>query len=231
MWIPRGPGEVNVPILLYHRILPDPKSLLYSVEIQAFADQMESLVQLGYQSIWVSQLREAIVNGAELPPKPVILTFDDGNLDNYENAFPIMRSRGLFGTAYIVANRLGSKGYLSIPQIKEMMAAGWEIGSHSMTHADLTVIPSSQLREEILGSRMRLETALDIPIHSFAYPYGSVNPQIAVKVSRYGYFTGMGLGKFSTHSSGSLFYLDRLEIRGTMSLEDFQTLLEGSEQP
>ncbi len=230
-WIAMGPGEVNIPILLYHRVLPDPKSLLYTVEIQAFTDQMESLAQLGYQSIWVSQLREAIVYGAELPPKPIIITFDDGNLDNYEHAFPIMHAYSFFGTVYIVANRLGAKDYLSTPQLKEMMAAGWEIGSHSMTHADLTAIPSSQLREEILGSRLRLETELDIPIQSFAYPYGSVNPQIAAKVNRYGYFAGMGLGKFTTHNTGSLFYLDRLEIRGTMSLEAFRSLLEGNEEP
>jgi peptidoglycan/xylan/chitin deacetylase (PgdA/CDA1 family) len=230
-WMTLGPGEVEVPILLYHHVLPDPTSLLYSVEIQAFTDQMESLAELGYQSIRVSQLQEAIFHGAELPPKPIIITFDDGNTNNYEHAFPIMRSHGFSGTVYIVANRLGAKGYLSAPQLKEMLAAGWEIGSHSMTHADLTAIPSSQLRDEILGSRLRLETELEIPIHSFAYPYGSVNPQVAGKVSRYGYSTGMGLGKSTTHNTGSLFYLDRLEIRGTMSLEAFQSILEGKDKP
>jgi peptidoglycan/xylan/chitin deacetylase (PgdA/CDA1 family) len=224
-WIVQGPGTLEVPILLYHRVQSEASSGTYTISVDTFKSHMQILVQNGCQSISVAQLRSAIIEGALLPPKPIIITFDDGNVDNFDIAFPIMQSYGLTGTAYIVANRLGSEGYLSVEQLEQMVHAGWEIGSHSMTHADLTKISAIQLREEMLGSRYRLEDAIGIEIRSFAYPYGSYQADFAAKALQYGYYTGVGLGKHNSHNLGNLYYLARREVRGAMTLDEFKSLL------
>jgi peptidoglycan/xylan/chitin deacetylase (PgdA/CDA1 family) len=230
-WTIIGPGMVRAPILLYHHVQPDPTSTAYAIDVQLFKDQMDFLYQHGYHTITLAQLREAIMHGNRLPSNPIIITFDEGNLDNYEYAFPCMQRYGFTGTEYIVANRLESDGFLSISQLQEMAAAGWEIGSHSMTHANLTQVSPSQLRIELLNSRLRLEKELGIEIRTFAYPYGSYIPELARKAENYGYFTAVGLGKGASHGSNMIYYLERLEIPGTIAINDFETLLDGNSTP
>ena len=133
--------------------------------------------------------------------RPVVITFDDGNLDIYQNAFPIMHELGFVGTTYIVANRLQSKYFVNVEQIQEMADDGWEIGSHSMTHTDLTT-DYSIANFEMRQSMLTLEDATGEPVSSFAYPYGKTDEFITNKVSEYGYQLGMGLGSSYQHSLG-----------------------------
>jgi len=190
-----------------------------------FDSQLKILSAHGYHTITSVQLRQAILEGMSLPPRPVIITFDDGNVDNYEYAYPIMQKYGFTGTAYIVANRLDSEGYLSKEQLQELAAAGWEIGSHSMTHLDLANATPLQLRQEILESRLRLEEEIGVDVRSFAYPFGTFTKTLAQKIENYGYTTGVGLGKNSIHDLNSIYYLSRWEIPGTMTIDDFEALL------
>ena len=227
-WAIVGPGLVDIPILLYHHVHPDPPSLNYWVDVDIFEDQMQALSQRGYHTITPTQLRQAILQGLQLPPKTVIITFDDGNQDNYEYAFPIMQKYGFIGAIYIVANRLSADGFLSAEQLQEMAAAGWEIGSHSMTHTDLTDVIAHKIREELLDSRLRLEHEIGVEVRSFAYPFGSFAPELASRVENYGYWTAMGLGKKTLHDKNTIYYLDRLTIYGTMTLGEFEALLDGS---
>jgi len=226
-WSVVGPGAVEIPILLYHHVHPDPPSLNYWIDAENFEDQMQVLSDLGYQTVTPTQLRQAILQGLQLPPKPVIITFDDGNEDNYQYAFPIMQKFGFIGAAYIVANRLDADGFLSAEQLKEMAAVGWEIGSHSMTHADLADVTANKLREEILDSRLRLEREIGVQVRSFAYPFGSFVSTLGSKVENYGYRTAMGLGKKTLHDLNTIYYLDRITIYGTMTLDEFGALLNG----
>lgn len=230
-WILRGPGALEVPILLYHRILPDEPPSRYTIEPDTFGGQMAYLERLGCQTITLSQMRQAILSGAELPPHAVILTFDDGNEDNFTYAFPIMQRYGFTGTAYLVANRIGSEGFLSRAELREMIAAGWEIGSHSMTHSDLTLLDRSEWRREILDSRLKLERELDVEVESFAYPFGSFIPDLAGVIEKFGYHTGMGLGKSDVHDIGTIYYLQRLEVLGSMDLDEFAELVDGCGEP
>lgn len=227
-WAIVGPGLVDIPILLYHHVHPDPPSLNYWVDVDIFEDQMQALSQRGYHTITPTQLRQAILQGLQLPPKTVIITFDDGNQDNYEYAFPIMQKYGFIGAIYIVANRLRAEGFLSAEQLQEMAAAGWEIGSHSMTHTDLTDVFAHKIREELLDSRLRLEHEIGVEVRSFAYPFGSFASELASRVENYGYWTAMGLGKKTLHDKNTIYYLDRLTIYGTMTLGEFEALLDGS---
>ncbi len=218
-------GEVTVPILLYHRISNDNSAdSRYAVSVTDFKDQMEQLRYWGYTSITIKDLVDHINKGNSLPQRPIVITFDDGNLDVYENAFPIMERYGFTGTVYIVANRLNSEGFLQAEELQELLNHGWEVGSHGMTHTELTQ-NHALVRNEILQSRLDIEDALGIKVFSFAYPFGTLDWYVSSKVFDYGYRAAVGVGNLTNHSYGTVFNLSRREVQGGIDLEAFAELL------
>jgi peptidoglycan/xylan/chitin deacetylase (PgdA/CDA1 family) len=219
---------VTVPILLYHSITnASSADSRYAVSIDDFKDQMEQLRFWGYSTITVKQLVDHINKGHTLPPRPVVISFDDGYLDVYNIAFPIMEKFGFTGTVYIVTNRLNADGFLQEEQLQTLLDNGWEVGSHGMTHTELTQNPDL-VRQEILQSRLDLEDALGIKVFSFAYPFGSVDWYISNKVFDYGYRAAVGVGHIMVHSFGTIYNLSRREVQGDADLEAFADLLPWS---
>src|SRR5215216_588466 len=195
-WSMQGPGQLVVPILLYHHIDISPSNSRYYVSPAEFERQMLLLYKWGYSTISVELLASAIEHGATLPPKPIILTFDDGTVGTFVNALPILQKYDFTGTSYIIYNYIGSTNYMSVDQIRALYAAGWEIGSHSISHPDLTKNPGRQ-NEEIVDSRAKLQSLLDVPILSFAYPFGAYDKNSLHSVHDAGYIAAMGLGNTS----------------------------------
>jgi peptidoglycan/xylan/chitin deacetylase (PgdA/CDA1 family) len=225
VWNPGG--EVIAPILLYHHISDAGNGNRYYVTPDVFRAQLQALRDWGYTSITTSQMVNVLINGGELPARPVVLTFDDGNVDIYENAFPIMQEMGFVGTFYIVANRLQSHYFVNTDQLSEMINAGWEIGDHGMSHIDLT-LDHFTVGYEVASSRSVLEDALGVKINTFAYPYGKTDEFVSNKVSEYGYQAAMGLGLGWKHYWGTLFYLSRIEIQSDYDMQKFASLLPWS---
>lgn len=226
-WIYNKAGMIVAPILLYHHISDTVTTNRYYVTVENFRVQMQALAEWGYTSITPTYFRKVLVDGGNLPIRPVLITFDDGDLDVYQNAFPIMRKYGFVGTFYLVTSMMGAEGYVGVEQLKEMVAAGWEIGSHTTDHIDLTT-NHDQARKEMLQSRLDIEEALSVTVTSIAYPYGLVDSFIATKAQEYGYFTGMGLGILTEHTWGSMYYLNRREVHGDMDRNAFASLLPWS---
>lgn len=225
-WVVQGPGDITVPIILYHRIDYSPIDSRYYVTPEKFEEQMKLLHDWGYTSITTTMLIQAIMQGTELPPRPFLFTIDDGNLDNYTNAFPIMQKYGFTGVLYIVGSYIGAENYMTVEQILEMHTAGWEVGSHSMNHLDLTKLDSDSLRFEIVESRKFLEEKLGIPIPTFAYPFGAYNDSAFDYVKFSGYIGAMGASGY-TPAQGiwNLFYLQRVEIKGSEDTKSFTRFL------
>ena len=231
-WIIQGPGDVTVPIILYHRIDYSPTDSRYYVTPEKFEEQMKLLHDWGYTSITASMLIQAIHTGTELPPRPFLFTVDDGNMDNYTSMFPIMQKYGFTGTLYIVGNYIGADGYMDVDEILEMHEAGWEVGSHSMNHLDLTKLEPDVLRSEIVGSRAFLQEKLGVPILTFAYPFGLRNDSATDYVKFAGYIGAMGASGY-TPSQGewNLFYLQRAEIKGNEDAKTFTRFLPWKGDP
>jgi peptidoglycan/xylan/chitin deacetylase (PgdA/CDA1 family) len=218
-------------MLLYHHIgFSLQGDTIYYVSPEAFDRQMNLLYQWGYQTISVELLVRAIKEGAELPPKPLILTFDDGSETVYSTALPLMERYGFDGVAYIVHNYVGIPGYMSADQIRALYASGWEIGSHGLSHIDLTARPDRQ-DDEIVESRRRLQALLEVPVLSFAYPFGAYDTDSLNYVRSAGYIAAMGLGNETLQGSKNLFYLYRQPVKGTDDLTAFSQLLPWREDP
>ena len=216
--------EFKVPILLYHHVRGEKSTSRYQVALPDFKLQMEALHEMGYQTIPLPQFLDALDNGSPLPDNAIIITFDDGHLSVYENAFPIMKSFGFTGVFYIVANRIHDiPDFVNFAMLQEMMGAGWEIGSHSYTHSDLT-LNHGLAYQEIARSKVDLEKALQTNVQTFAYPFGAFDSFLGRKVQEYGYQAGMGLGTSQHHTRDMKYYLNRIEIYGDLSLSDFKQI-------
>ena len=220
-WVSQGPGHIQVPIFMYHHISVSPIGSDYYVPPDKFADEMKLLHNWGYTTITTTMLVQAITQGASLPPHPIILTFDDSWGSQYTNAFPIMKQYGFTGVLYTVVGYMNKTSglptdpnYLTTDQLKEMAAAGWEIGSHTETHQNVTVMTDDQLHYEILQSRKDLEQQLGVPILTFAYPFGGANSAVTDYVHFAGYIAAMGAtGYTADQGVSNLFELQRCEIK------------------
>jgi peptidoglycan/xylan/chitin deacetylase (PgdA/CDA1 family) len=229
--IHQGPGTVLVPIILYHWIAVSPINSQYYVRPDKFEEEMKLLHDWGYTSITAELLIKAITEGADLPARPILITFDDGHLNNYTTAFPIMYKYGFTGTLYIVSNYLGTDNYMNADQIKDMAAMGWEVGSHSISHLDLTALDPYRQRQEIVDSRTRLESALGVPVLTIAYPFGISNPGVIDYAHFAGYIGGMSLGYTNDQGDSNLYTLQRRDIKGTYDVKQFAAFLPWQGDP
>ncbi len=230
-WIHQGPDSVIVPIILYHWIAVSPINSQYYVPPEKFEEEMKLLHDWGYTTITTELLIKAINEGADLPPRPILITFDDGHLNNYTTAFPIMQKYGFTGILYLVANYMGADQYMNADQIKEMAAAGWEVGSHSVTHSDLTALEPERQRYEIVDSRQILEAELGIPVLTFSYPFGRSDSGIIDYTRFAGYVAGMSLGFTHDQGTSNLYTLQRRDIKGTYDVKQFAAFLPWQGDP
>ena len=221
IWNPAG--FINCPILLYHHVSDDDPENRYYVTLDDFRAQMEALRDWGYSTITATDLADVIVNGGELPNRPVVITFDDGYIDVYQNAFPSLHEMGFVGAIYIYVDHVGLNGFVTTEQIIALADDGWEIGNHSMSHVDLSR-NHSNLIFEVQQSRSTLEEMIGVKVDTFAYPYGKNDDFVIKFVRDSGYLAGMGLGLNWEHSLDTLFDLSRIEIQGDYRISTFKDL-------
>jgi peptidoglycan/xylan/chitin deacetylase (PgdA/CDA1 family) len=216
--------NLTVPILLYHHIGNDHPGNRYYVPTEAFDAQMKWLSDHHYQTITVEQLAKLILYGGEMPQRPVVITFDDGDADMVMNGLPILQKYNFVATAFLIVTWIDAPEYITSDQVHSLINAGWEIGSHSMSHIDLTQNKGS-IEYEIGQSMATLNQKFGLDVRSFAYPFGMIDSDVANAVSRNGYLDGVGLGEVSTHNLGDLYYLIRIEIREEYSMDKFASLM------
>ena len=204
------PWKGPVPILMYHPIEEPVEGSPYPdlfLTKRDFVDQVRWLDRTGFEAVTLSEVLDSWFAGGTLPPKPVVLTFDDGYVSQYENAFPVMRRLGWPGVLNLKA--LDSDIYDR--QVEEMARAGWQIASHSVTHPDLPSLTDSQLAEEMTESRRLLEEEFGISVTDFCYPAGRYDERVIAAVRKAGYrsatSTEPGLARPSDRWS-----LDRIRI-------------------
>jgi peptidoglycan/xylan/chitin deacetylase (PgdA/CDA1 family) len=182
-------------ILMYHavgHVSEDPHRLC--VTPRRFAEQMASLAECGLRGVSVDTLVAAMRAGQE--QGLVGITFDDGYVNVLENAVPELLRHAFTATMFIVAGQLGGINewdvkpiwpLMSLAQVKEVAAAGMEVGSHSTTHAHLRKLDANRLQAEVGDSRSRLSDLLGQPVGGFAYPYGVMDDASRGAVREAGY--------------------------------------------
>ncbi len=202
-----------VPILEYHVLGAAPASEPYPdlyVSRPDFHRQMNWLVDQGYEAVTLEQVEEAWYHGATLPPKPVVISFDDGYRPQFTYALPELRRHGWAGVLNLKAE--GSDLYPS--NIEAMISAGWEIAAHTIHHLDLTELDGSQLKEEVAGSRHILQREYGVPVKNFCYPAGRFDSTVIAAVEAAGYIGATTeIRGYATRQHP--YELDRFEILGS----------------
>lgn len=215
-YISRPPANADV----YRRDL--------SVAPEQFAEHVRYLKDAGYATVTLDDLLYALTEGRPLPPKPVILTFDDGYVDNYENAFPILREAGFTGTFFIMTDLVTDEaaGYMTWPQVEEMSAAGQLFGSHGrQDHRSLKGRSLDYLVWVALGSKEAIEEHLGYHPRWVAYPSGEYDAQTIAVFRSAGYWGGLTIEQGAEHSLDDIFELQRIRVRGSHTTKDLANLL------
>ena len=184
----------HVPILMYHCLTSRTGTHPYDLMVGRFRTQLALLRTLGYRSVSPIDLARAAREGTPLPARAVVITLDDGYLDTFIAALPLLLEFGFTATCYLVADRVGGISDWTVParlmgwrDVREWLSAGMAIGSHTLTHEDLTLIPPAKLWTEVAGSKARIEDRLGVAVESLAYPYNQVGPREIQAVESAGY--------------------------------------------
>lgn len=180
-----------LPALLYHRVglvraggRPE-----LTVAPKKFESQLRLLARQGFKGISASSWLATLTDGAPLPPRPIMLTFDDGYSDLADQALPALQRLGWSATVFVATATIGgesawdepegaSQRLLSAEDIRAWAAQGFEFGAHGATHCDLTRVGPERLRQEVIGARDALAELVGRPVTAFAYPYGSYNGDV-----------------------------------------------------
>lgn len=225
------PDKVRVPILMYHHVASAPAGADavrrdLSVSPGAFTEQMQYLSKNGYQTITLANLLDHVLVGTPLPARPIILTFDDGYDDNYNQAYPILHGYGFTGVFFVLTDFVGQPGYASWEQIVAMSRNGMDIQAHGRTHADLAISGAEDATWQIAGSRSVLEEKLGRPVQFYCYPSGRYTPATIALLRANGYRAAVTIAYGATHTAAGAFELDRVRVRGTDTLEQFAIKVE-----
>ena len=218
-----GPKNSGTRILCYHKVNDEKKDYL-TVSTSQFEEQMRILSEEGYRTIGLRDL----VRGPEIDlSKSIVITFDDGYRDNFEHAFPILTKFGFSATVFCIAKRVGEPGYLTREEIREMHFAGFEFGSHTLSHPHLPEQSIDRKWWEIFGSKRFLEELLGFKCDWFCYPYGEYDRETVHLVERAGY-RGACSNRPGANKRLKPYLLRRTEISGFDSLYDFQKKVAGA---
>lgn len=216
---------LSVPILVYHHVTPvlGGSPLLY-VSPGQLGEELAYLRTHGYHVVTMRQAYDAWATGAALPAKPVVLSFDDGYRDQYLYAAPLLRRYGYPGVLNVAVASLGRA--MSVDMVRQMVGWGWEIGSHSITHPDLTRVSTAALQRELTGSRNVLRRLLRVPVDFFCYPGGNYDARIAAAVRKAGYSAATTI-RFGLAEPPHFFTLPRITVWWGESLQRFASHLRG----
>jgi peptidoglycan/xylan/chitin deacetylase (PgdA/CDA1 family) len=223
-----------LPILSYHNVATAPNDAPYKllyVRPESFERQLWTLRRLGLRGVSTSEgiarLRNATSRGC------VVLTFDDGYTDTLTTAAPLLKGYGFTATCYVVSGAVGTynrwdaeflrekKPLMSLEQLDQWLAAGMEVGSHSLSHQRLHELPQEVARYEIAESRTALRNMLGIPIEHFAYPFGHFTADTVELVRRAGYSSAMTVLPGVARASDDPLRLPRILVNGERGLWKF----------
>jgi peptidoglycan/xylan/chitin deacetylase (PgdA/CDA1 family) len=206
------PSAYVTPILMYHNI--DQKEDMLSVSPQDFKRHLEFLKRHGYNVIGLGELADLTAGLKKVPPKTVVITFDDGRENNFTNAYPLLKKYNMPATIFVIPNHCGWQGYLTKQQIRQMAQDGIDIGSHTLNDVWLPDCDEAKLNEEIAGSKKALQEITQKRVDFISYPLGGFNQRVRLAVMRAGYKAACATNPGRYSAANDLYALKRLKVSG-----------------
>ena len=211
------PHNRPVPILEYHVIGTAPADAPFPelyVSRTDCAAQVAWLHRHGYTAVSLQRVGDYWRRGYALPPRPVVLTFDDGYRGDFTNALPLLRRYRWPGVLNLAVQNV-LDGKLTVPQLRALVRAGWEIDAHTLTHPDLTTLDSAELRRQVAGSRRWIRRRLGVPVDFFCYPSGRYDAAVLAAVRAAGFLGATTEQQGFASPQDGLLTLDRIRVNGS----------------
>ena len=209
--LPAAEDDEKVLVLNYHMV--NRMFISLAIDPEDFDWQMKYLVDHGYHTISPDELYAFLEGKGTLPDRPVLITFDDGYVDNYTNAYPILKKYNLKATIFIVTGFVSErKGYLTWDQLREMEQHGITAQSHTVTHAPLPELSDERIREELIVSKQQAEAELGHPIEFIAYPTGVHDLHIVGIAKEAGYKGGFTVKYGNVDRSSNVYAMERVPV-------------------
>lgn len=227
-WRPLQPGEIFVPVLMYHHIRDNPRPgdivwRVLNVSQKQLDDQLNYLSTHNFHAVSLTEVNQALNGQGALPENPVVLTFDDGYRNFYENAYPLLKKYNMKAVMFVITSVVNSLPYLTWDQIAEMDKSGLvEFGAHTRHHPNLPDLTKNMIMDEIKGSKNDLESHLKKPILWFAYPYGSYGSGnfIIETVKKTGFIGAVSTIYGAIQNKDNIYLMPRIGVDGRFTLDN-----------
>jgi peptidoglycan/xylan/chitin deacetylase (PgdA/CDA1 family) len=208
-----GPHNRPVPILMYHVVGPRPRAAAFPdlyVSRRDFASQLRWLASEGYHAVTLHSVYRYWRGRERLPSRPIVLSFDDGYRAQFTIAAPILRRHRWPGVLNLEYAHLVHED-LTGPMIRRLLAEGWELASHTLTHPNLTAVDPVRLRRELALSRQLLQRRFGVRVDFFCYPGGAFDGRVVSAVRAAGY-RGATTTQFGLARRSQPFTLARIRV-------------------
>jgi len=181
-----------LPVLMYHFLVDgqhpyqfERAQRPYVLTADKFCEHLRCLHAAGYQTVSLSDYAAWRRGKSEIPPRPLIITFDDGHVSCHALAYEALLARGMTATVFLTTERVGDSEYVTWEMVQQMAANGMEFGSHGASHRALTALSEDELETELATSRAALGEHLPLPHAHFALPFGLANPHVIAGALRH----------------------------------------------
>jgi peptidoglycan/xylan/chitin deacetylase (PgdA/CDA1 family) len=213
---------------MYHVIGDAPAGVAYPdlfVRPPDFAAQMSWLAEHGFHAVTLHQVYDYWLRGTPLPKQPIVVSFDDGYLGQDTHAMPVLHRLHWPGVLNLKVDALKSPYALPPWRVRQLLAAGWELDAHTITHPDLTRVDDARLWQEVHGSRVALQRMFHVPVDFFCYPSGRYDAHVVDAVRRAGYL-GATTTNYGLARPADPYTLSRIRIDGSDHLAGFAHKLQ-----
>ncbi|WP_032120610.1 polysaccharide deacetylase family protein [Clostridium amazonitimonense] len=221
-------NSVGIPILYYHSV-EESKDNELRISPEKFRKQLKYLKDNNYITLTLEEAYAYIKDNKSVPKNSVVITFDDGYKDNYDNAFPILKEFDYTATVFVISGLIDKDpNYLNSDEIKEMAKGGIEIGSHTVNHEKLVDISKEEQKQTLTKSKEDLEKLTGKPVTSIAYPFGVFDDNIIKLTEEAGYKLGFTINKGWGKGSENPLKLSRVYVSAFITDENFKERISKS---
>ena len=219
--------NIGIPVLYYHSVDENAANEV-TITPEKLKEQLDYINDNNYVTITMTELYDHIENNKPIPEKSILITFDDGYMNNYTEAFPMLKVLNMTATIFCVGNSLDGSYYLSEEAIKEMSDYGIDIESHTVNHVHLDTMSYDEQLLELKNSKNILEKITGKEVLSLAYPFGDYNDNTIKAAKDAGYKMGFTTKLGLSDRTDDIYKLDRIYISSSYDMNTFKNLLKNT---
>lgn len=221
--------NIGIPVIYYHSVDPSEANEV-TISPDRLRSELEYIKNSGYTTLTTTEVYDYLANNKPIPEKSILITFDDGYMDNYTNAFPILKELNMKATIFLISGGIDNGYYLSRDQIKEMSKYGIDFQSHTVDHKYLDQLSYEEQLKQVTQSREDIKKITNKDVIAIAYPYGNYNDDTVKAIEAAGYSLAFTTDRGLADRDDNILELNRIYVSSRYSLNNFTYILDSTEK-